>query len=142
MNSMTIREFLAMHPYSFLEKSLSRKRVLTQDSTITPLDILKMQGDPHGRIWYALHDGFCGEVVKEKFWDIVYAEGWKVYNKVLDKYNKNGNYWTDNDKAFREAWAARDNAMRLTERHVRMLIKLIKEEEANGKVCEHSTDEY
>ena len=141
MKTMTISEFLALHPYSFLEKSLSRKRVLTQDSTITPLDILKMQGDPHGRIWYALHDGFCGEVVKEKFWDIVHVEGWAAHQKVLDKYHKNGNYWTDNGKAFREAWAARDNAMRLTERHVRMLIKLIKEEEINGKVHEHSTDE-
>ena len=141
MKSMTINEFLTLHPYSFLEKSLSRKRVLTQDSTITPLDILRMQGDPHDRIWYALHDGFCGEVVKEKFWDIVYAEGWKVYHEVLDKYHKNGNYWTDNDKAFKEAWAARDRAMARKERHVRMLIKLIKEEEINGKACEHSTDE-
>ena len=128
---MTISEFLTLHPYSFIEKSLSRKRVLTQDSTITPLDILRMQGDPHGRIWYALHEGFCGEVVKGKFWDIVYAEGWNAHQKVLDAYDKNGNYWTENEKMHKQAWAARDRAMMRSERHVWMLIKLIKEEELN-----------
>ena len=142
MKSMTIREALELNPQSFLWKKLLRQLFSTRHPTITPLDILRMDAEPKDKIWFALHGSFCETHVKSKFWDIVYAEGWAVFHKVIGVYFKNGKYWTENKKTFEEAWNARADAMELTHRHVRMLIKLIKEEEANGKVCEHSTDEY
>ena len=141
MKRMTIREALDLNPQSSLWRKLLRQLFFTRHPIITPLDILRMDANPKDKIWFALYRGICGDVVREKFYGVIYSEGWAVFEKVLGKYHKNGNYWSDNGEAFREAWTARADAMEWTHRHVRMLIKLIKEEEINGKVHEHSTDE-
>ena len=139
---MTIREALDLNPQSFLWRKLLRQLFFTRHPIITPLDIIRMDAKPKEKIWFALYKGICSDVVRKKFYGIVYADGWDAFEKVLKKYHKNGNYWSNREEALREAWSARADAMEWTHRHVRMLIKLIKEEESNGKTNKHSTNEH